>query len=197
MQMIEAIKKPVGEIKILAHKGDGIFKPWNDQDSRFGVLDLSNVEILDSFEDKNLIVQQASVLMAQRMAPGDLGTGGIGYLAVGTGVGTGTTSAPQAEDPTLRALRSEVFRKAITSWTYLDASGNPIGTPPNGVGVIQFTTTFLASEANYGLTEMGLFGGAATSAANSGQMFNMKVFPIWNKTSALNASLTIVWTITF
>lgn len=200
MQMIEQIKKPVGEIKLIAHRGQGIFRPWTDsmeKDPRFGTLDLSNVEILKSFEDKNLIVNQASVLMAQRMAPGDLGTAGIGYLALGTGVGTGTQAAPQTEDPTLLALRQEVFRKAITSWTYLDATGKAVASPPNGTGVIQFTTTFAVNEANYAITEMGLFGGTASGSANSGSLFNFKVFPVWNKTSALNASLTIIWTITF
>jgi hypothetical protein len=118
-------------------------------------------------------------------------------LAVGTGFGTGSQQTPQAEDPAYTQLRTEFFRKAITSWTYLDGSGNPVGSPPTGVGVVQYTTTFGTTEANAALTEMGLFGGTASATANSGTMFNYKAFSVWNKTVALNASLTIVWTLTF
>lgn len=200
----EVVKKPVGRIHLINHRGDALVRPWETdyarkmiKDPRFGVLDLSNIEVLDDFEDHNLIVNQASVLMVQRMAPGNLGTAGIGYLAVGTGYGTGSQQTPQAEDPTYTALRSEFARKAITSWTYLDGLGNAVGSPPTGVGVIQLTTTFGTTEANAALVEMSLFGGAASLTAGSGTMFNYKAFSVWNKTVGLNASLTIVWTLTF
>ena len=200
----EQYSKPVGHIKLIQHFGEPIVRPWHEiepdcgiMDPRIGFLDLSNVEVLHTFEDKNLIVNQASVLMAQRMAPGNLGTAGIGYLAVGTGVGTGTTAAPQPEDPTYKKLRIEAFRKAITSWTYLDANGGVVATPPDGVGRIEFTTTFGPTEANYDLVEMGLFGGNASTTKDSGTMFNYKVFKVWSKTADLNASLTVVWTIAF
>lgn len=202
--LAEAIKKPVGRIHLLNHRGEPKVRPWETdyarqmiKDPRFGALDLSNIDVIDEFEDHNLIVNQASVLMAQRMAPGNLGTAGIGFLAVGTGYGTGSLQIPQAEDPTYTALRAEFIRKAITSWTFLNAAGAAVGSPPTGVGVLQFTTTFGPTEANAPLVEMGLFGGAATTATNSGTLFNYKSFPVWNKTAALNASLTIVWTITF
>lgn len=200
----EKYPTPVGRIKLIQHFGEPIVQPWHEIDPncgiidpRFGILDLSNVEVLHTYEENNLIVNQASVLMAQRMAPGNLGTAGIGYLAVGTGVGTGSTSAPQAEDPAYIKLRNEVFRKGITSWTYLDAAGGVVASPPAGVGRIEFTTTFGPTEANFDLVEMGLFGGVASLTKDSGHMFNYKVFKVWSKTIDLNASLTIVWTITF
>lgn len=211
----ESLVRPEGWIRLLGHRGDLKFIPWavkdpelwkkaqNDpslkaklEDPKFGVMDFSNIEITDELFERNLIVQQASVLMAERMAPGNTGTAGIGYLAVGTGFGNGTSTAPQAEDPTYVQLRAEAFRKAITSWTYLDGSGNPIGTPPNGVGVLQLTTTFAATEANVAIVEMGLFGGSATTTANSGLIFNYKVVGAWNKTQSSGA-LTVIWTITF
>lgn len=200
----EKYPTPVGHIKLVSHFGDPIVRPWRAEvpdcettDPRFGYLDLSNVEVLHDYSAKNLIVNQSSVLMARRMAPGNLGTAGIGYLAVGTGYGTGSTSAPQAEDPTYKKLRNEVFRKAITSWTFLDATGNPVASPPDGVGRIQYTTTFGPTEANYDMVEMGLMGGDATSTKDTGTMYNYKVFKVWSKTADLNASLTVIWTLLF
>lgn len=141
---------------------------------------------------KNLIVGSASNLMARRMVPGTSWGAGIGYLEVGTGVGTGTTQAPQGEDASYTALRVPLARKAISSWTYLDASGNPTASVTN---VVQYTTTFIETEAIGALVEMGLFGGDATTTLGSGYMFNYKTFPVWNKQSGMK--LTVIWNITF
>ena len=137
-------------------------------------------------------VNKASELMAKRMRPGTTWGAGIQYLELGTGTGTGTTQAPQAESASQTALRASLIRKAITSWTYLDSSGNPTANESN---VIQLTTTLAENEGNGALVEMGLFGGDATTTAGTGYMFNYKTFPVWNKQAGMR--LTIVWRLTF
>lgn len=141
--------------------------------------------------------KQAAALVAGTAKPSvstcvtDWGAG-ISYLEVGTGVGSGTTQAPQAEQLGQLVLRVPLQRDAVTSWTCLDTSGNPTALDTN---VVQYTTTFLNGEANGALVEMGLFGGDSTSALGTGQMFNYKVFPVINKD--ITMQLTIVWKITY
>lgn len=149
-------------------------------------------EVIQEMHIKNLIVNKASELMAKRMRPGATWGAGIQYLELGTGTGTGTTQAPQAESASQTALRASLIRKAITSWTYLDGSGNPTS---NETNVIQLTTTLAENEGNGALVEMGLFGGDATTTAGTGYMFNYKTFPVWNKQAGMR--LTIVWRLTF
>lgn len=204
MSYAEVVGRPKGFIRAVRHVGDPVVLPWHmldpdipPVDSRFGVLDLSKVEIVGDWRDPNTIVNQSAVLQVQRMAPGNQGTAGIGYLALGNGPGTGTLSAPEGESLAYKTLRSEFARKAITSWTYVDSNGSPVATPPDGVGIIQLTTTFSATEAIGNICEMGLFGGIATLTANSGTMFNYKAFGAWPKTLALNVPLTIIWTLQF
>ncbi|MNV54713.1 hypothetical protein D3C71_1469220 [compost metagenome] len=94
---------------------------------------------------------------------------------------------PQPAALTNTTLRTELFRKEFTSWTFVDpVSGNDTTTPTN---VLKLVTTYLESEAVGPLVEMGLFGGDATGTSNSGHMFNYKTFPVWNKPN--DARLTI------
>lgn len=166
--------------------------------------DSGNQVVIKADTIRNLIVNKASTLMARRMAPnGDPATynpgtysnhiqNGFTHLALGSGVGTGTLQAPQESNVNLSTLRSEVFRKPITSWRFLTADG---ATSVNPTNVLELTTDVLESEAVAALTEMGLFGGDATNAANSGHLFNHKVFAVWNKPA--DARLKIIWKISF
>lgn len=147
---------------------------------------------LQEMHVKNLIVSLASVFMAKRMAPGTSWGNGINYLELGTGVGNGTTQSPQVESSAQTALRVPLIRKPFDSWTFIDASGNPVSSDQN---VIQLTTTFVETEANSAIVEMGLFGGDASTTLGSGHMFNYKTFPVWNKQSGMK--LTVVWKLTF
>lgn len=186
------MKNTAGFIGAFMHNPvDLEFVSLNPDDPKQGYFRIPQKEIIREMHLKNLIVSRASTFMAKRMAPTAWGAG-ISYLEVGTGVGTGTTQAPQAEDTGKTALRVPLTRVAITSWTYLDASGNPTASETN---VIQLTTTFLEAQANGALVEMGLFGGDATATIGSGYMFNYKVFPVWNKDSTMR--LTVVWKLTF
>ncbi|MNC02765.1 hypothetical protein D3C81_797900 [compost metagenome] len=175
----EIFKTPKGYIGMCLHRG-GEYDPTTGRLTK-------DAEILQEAEFPNLIVNKASVLMAQRLAPGkaindNTGTyiaDGLQFLAVGTGVGTGDYMNPQAAALTNTTLRTELFRKEFTSWTFVDpVSGNDTTTPTN---VLKLVTTYLESEAVGALVEMGLFGGDATGAANSGHMFNYKTFPVNNQ----------------
>ena len=182
-EILKDQKQPQGDVTFILHKGG----EFNKDTQQF-----ENAEIISTEEAHNLIVDSASTLMARRMYPGDALTSGMQYLAVGTGVGTGTTQAPQAEALTLAALRVELARKTFSSTSYLDTNSSPVAGP---TGKIQLTTTFLEAEANGPIVEMGLFGGNATATSGSGYLFNHKVFPVINKDNTVR--LTIIWNLTF
>lgn len=164
----------------------------NPDDPTNGYYKIPEGSLVAERHMKNLIVNKASVFMAKRMRPGTSWGAGITYLEVGTGVGTGTTQAPQPESPTQTALRVPLFRKLISSWTCLDTNGDPTSDDTN---VVQYTTTFTEAEAVGALVEMGMFGGDATATTGSGMMFNYKVFPVINKDGTMQ--LTIVWKVTY
>lgn len=187
----DMVLKPSGFISAYLHRGDAEFVPYGD-DPTHGYHRVPKDNIVGERHVKNLIVTNASKFMAKRMRPGTSWGAGISHLEVGTGVGTGTTQAPQAENAAQTILRVALARKAITSWTCLDAGGVPTGGDTN---VLQITTTFVEAEANGAIVEMGLFGGDATSSLGSGQMFNYKAFPVLNKDNTMQ--LTLVWKLTF
>ncbi len=166
---------PTGFVSVKLHKGP-----------------LTDGQIVEELHIKNLIVANASKFMAKRMRPGANWGAGITHLEVGTGVGDGTASNPQAPNSAQTVLRSPLARKGITSWTYLDASGQPTNSETN---ILQLTTTFLESEANGAIVEMGMFGGDASNTIGSGYMFNYKTVPVINKTNEYQ--LTFAWRLTF
>ena len=222
-----------------------------------------NGEILDTYEDHNVIINKASVFMAGRMAPNntprviseptydELGNissstsidsfesyplpNGFQYLALGNGLleddsikndiakkgeylYNPSVFTPADEQKTLNCLLHETIRKKITSWAFVNGDGTISDTETN---ILKLTTLFdehdLSSEEGgtlYNLTdekgepisdelkhdrhfivEMGLFGGNASDAANSGYMFNHRLCAAWNKIEG--SSLLINWTITF
>ncbi|AKG36078.1 hypothetical protein VK70_17195 [Paenibacillus durus ATCC 35681] len=175
MDMYERMTLPKGFVSIYLHRGA-----------------LEHRDIVQELHIKNLIVANASKFIARRMRPGASWGTGITHLEVGTGFGTGTAQAPQPENPLQVALRTPLFRKAITSWTYLDASGVATAVETN---IFKLTTNFTESEANGALVEMGLFGGDAEITLGSGQMFNYKSVPVITKNNTMQ--LTIDWKLSF
>lgn len=183
----EVFQKPKGEIGMYLHKG-GVYDIITDSLT-------ADAKIIESVEFPNLIVNKASILMAQRMAPGsapDINTGtyipdGLQFLAVGTGYGSGDYMNPEPASLVATTLKQEIFRKEFTSWTFVDPVTQTNTTTPTNI--LKLVTTFLESEAVGPLVEMGLFGGDATSTSNSGHMFNYKTFAVWNKPN--DARLTI------
>jgi len=191
MQYSEEFKTPKGFIDVYGHKGSPEFVKIGLGEKQ-GYFVIPKDSIVQEMHVKNLVVAKASKFMAKRMVPGVSWGAGIGYLELGTGVGTGTTQAPQAEASTQEALRTSLIRNPISAWTYLDGDGAPTATETN---VVQYSTTFTELEAIGALVEMGLFGGDATATAGTGYMFNYKVFAVWNKDDTMQ--LTIRWEITY
>lgn len=144
--------------------------------------------------NNNIIVNSASVLIARLLKDNSEPSGGITYLAMGTGgVGWNLQNPPQ---PTTSQtiLENEIARKAFTTEdvTFINPeTGSPTIIPTN---VVDYTATFAETEAVGPLVEMGLFGGDATDLLNSGTEVNYRTFPVLNKTNSM--TLTIIFRIT-
>lgn len=150
--------------------------------------------VLAERHNNNIIVNSASVLIARLLKDNNEPSGGITYLAMGTGgVGWNLQNPPQPTT-TQTKLENEIARKAFTTEdvTFIDPeTGDPTIVPTN---VIDFTATFAETEAVGPLVEMGLFGGDATDLLDSGSEVNYRTFPVINKTNSM--TLTIIFRIT-
>jgi len=150
--------------------------------------------VLAKRHNNNIIVNTASILIARLLKDNNEPSGGITYLAMGTGgVGWNLQNPPQPT-VTQTELENEIARKAFTTEdvTFIDPdTGDPTIVPTN---VVDFTATFAETEAVGPLVEMGLFGGDATDLLNSGTEVNYRTFPVINKTNSM--TLTIIFRIT-
>ena len=160
----------------------------------------------------NLVVLDASILIARLMKDNTEPPNGVFCLAVGTGQIAWNPMSPPAATNTQRALWSELARKTFASTNFVDASGIPASYPTN---VVDFTTTFAEAEAVGPLDEMGLLGGNVNpnlsirnpvSPANGpydptvnltqfDTLVNYLTFPVINKPPT--STLTIVWRLSF
>lgn len=89
--------------------------------------------------------------------------------------GTGNT-APVVGDTT---LETEVYREEVAAIDYIDNTGT---CTPNLTNILQFTGQLGTGEAPFALEEFGLFGGTATSSADSGEMIDRVVMPLEDRT---------------
>lgn len=151
-------------------------------------------------EIMNLIVNRASLLVSQLMK-GET-PGGVSYLAVGTGYGSGgTLQNPISPSITDTLLETELTRNAV-SISYYDTAHAESDTIWQDMGgsiirtnKLLISCTFTELQAVGALTEMGLFGGSGAASANGGNMINRKTFAVWNKPN--NATLTWAWILVF
>lgn len=120
----------------------------------------------------NMVVTAGKSMIAQRLA-GDGNDCNITYGAVGT-----NATAPDVANTT---LGTELDRNAVTS----------IADAANQVLVV---TYFGPTEANGTLEEFGLFGEAASAAADSGTMFNHAAISV-PKTSSYTLTIDSAITI--
>jgi hypothetical protein len=158
----------------------------------------------------NLVVLDASILIARLMKDNHEPAHGILALAVGTGDSNWNLQSPPAPTTTQRALYSELARKTFSTTQFVDGLGVPTTIPTH---VVDFTTTFAESEAVGPLVEMALLGGnissnmAAPNRVPSGPydptvdltqydtMINSLRFAVINKPAT--STLTITWRLTF
>jgi hypothetical protein len=167
-------------------------------------------ELLHSDHRKNVITLDASILVALLTRNPTSRANGVYMLAVGTGA-TGALLSPDAPDPRQRKLNGEIARKAFSSTTFRDGSGNAVAIPTN---IVDFTCTFSESEAVGPLNEMGLISPISTNPLITNPnpnafptrdttvdlslydiLFNYLTFPVISKPST--ATLAITWRITF
>jgi len=178
----------------------------------FTLRDGSTGEIQEEREHRNLVVMDASILVARLMKDSQEPPHGIFALAMGTGdVGWNVMSPPAATN-TQRSLYGEIARKTFADTQFLDAGAAPTAIPTN---VVDFTTIFAEAEAVGPLVEMGLLGGnvnsnlsitnpvlpangpydASVDLTTKDTLVNYLTFPVINKPPT--STLTIVWRLTF
>jgi len=153
-------------------------------------------ELVYSYDSPNVIVNTASILIARLLKDCSEPSGGISYLAVGTGDPAWDIQDPPAPTTSQTALEGELDRKAISSanTNFVDPdTGDPVGdaTPTN---IVDYAVTFSESEAVGAIVEMGLVGGDATDATDTGTLVNYRTFPVINKTNSM--TLSVIFRIT-
>lgn len=114
---------------------------------------------------------------------GQGGYSGIQYWAVGSGLDSWDASIPNP-DISANKLTTELGRVPISAGDikFLDNMFNETETPTN---IIQITHVFGVSDCNGIWREFGIFGGNATSTANSGIMINKRHHAIITKTNEM------------
>lgn len=176
------------------------------------LYDAKTGELQEEHTLRNLVVLDASILIARLMKDNAEPPKGIYALAIGTGdVGWDPMHPPAATD-TQRALYSEICRKTFTTTQFIDGGGVPVSYPTK---VVDFTTTFTESEAVGPLVEMGLLGGNISSnmsitnpvsppngtydptvdLTDFETLVNYLTFPVVNKPAT--STMSIVWRLTF
>lgn len=204
---LEMYKKPQGKVNMILHDGG----KYNNNTGK-----IEGGKIITQKTIKNLIVNDASLLMACRMHPNDSETGenfvsnGLQYLAVGVGIlqddeqpynptnnPVDTTrwdlQNPPSENYNDASLKGEIFRKKFTGIDFVDPNSGDVSDYPTNI--LRLETTFNENEAIGPLTEMGIFGGDYSEENNKQYMFNYKTFAVWNKPEG--SRLTIIWELTF
>jgi hypothetical protein len=131
-------------------RGDVFFRM---RDGRTGDLEWEK-------ELRNLVVLDASILIARLMKDSAEPPHGIFALAVGTGDSGWNPMTPPAPTNTQRSLYSEITRKTFSDTQFVDGAGVPVAYPTK---VVDFTTVFTESEGVGPLVEMGLIGGNVSS----------------------------------
>jgi hypothetical protein len=160
----------------------------------------------------NLVVLDASILIARLMKDNAEPPHGAFALAVGTGDSGWDPMNPPAPTNTQRSLYSELARKTFSDTEFIDGGGIPTAIPTN---VVDFTTIFAEAEAVGPLVEMGLLGGnidtnmsvkkpvlppngpydATVDLTAFDTEINFLTFKVINKPPT--STLTIVWRLTF
>lgn len=174
--------------------------------------DGSTGELQEEREHRNLVVLDASIIIARLMKDNAEPPKGIFALAVGTGDVGWNPMSPPAPTNTQRALYSEITRKTFSNTQFINGGGSPVAYPTK---VVDFTTVFTESEAVGPLVEMGLIGGNISSnlavknpvSPPNGSydptvdltqfetMVNYLTFAVINKPAT--STLEVVWRLTF
>ena len=215
MKNVEAVPRPQ-EARFAVNLVSRVEEPkgyYIKGDVFMELRDAVSGELQEKREHRNLVVKDASILIARLMKDNQEPPFGCFCLAVGTGdVGWPLLNPPAATN-TQRALYSELSRKTFQNTQFIDGGGAPTATPTN---IVDFQTTFSESEAVGPLCEMGILGGnVSTNLAiknpvsppngpynvppvdltTKETLVNYLTFPVITKPPT--STLTIVWRLTF
>lgn len=166
-------------------------------------------EVQDYREIRNLVVKDASILIARLIKDSQEPPHGAFCLAVGSGDVGWDPMSPPAPTDTQRCLFSEIARKTFSNTEFINSGGVPVAIPTN---IVDFTTIFTESEAVGPLVEMGLLGGNVVVSPRNPVTpsspydptidltayeteLNYLTFPVINKPAT--STLQIVWRLTF
>jgi len=164
------------------------------------------------WEKRNLVVQDASILIARLVKDNQEPPKAAFVLAVGTGDTGWDPMNPPAPTDTQRALYAELTRKTFSNTEFVTTGGVPVAYPTK---TVDFTTIYTESEAVGPLVEMGLVGGnidtnlsiknpysppngpydPTVDLTNYETLINYLTFPVVNKPAT--STLEIVWRLTF
>ena len=163
-------------------------------------------------ELRNLVVLDASILIARLMKDNQEVPHGVFALAVGSGDSGWNPMSPPAPTNTQRSLYSEITRKTFSDTQFVDANGVPVAYPTK---VVDFTTNYTEAEAVGPLVEMGLIGGnvstnlsvrnpvtppngtynSTVDLTEFDTLVNYLTFPVVNKPAT--STFQIVWRLSF
>lgn len=142
-----------------------------------------------AWSQDNVIVNTASILIARLLKDSSEPTGGITYIGVGTGASNWNLQDPPAPTTNQVVLESELFRIPVTATQFINPEdGSASETPTN---IVDYSFSFQESDAVGPLTELGLFGGDASSGKDTGTLINYRTFPVLNKTNAMAFTIII------
>lgn len=193
---------------------------WSNMDSYSGpkgeifyeMHDAVTGELIEAKHIQNVVTRDLSILLARLAKDSIEPSHGIFALAMGTGDTGWDLQNPPAATNTQRSLYAEIARKTFASTNFIDSGGATSAIPTN---IVDFTTTFTATEAVGTLVEMGLLGGdvsddlgttnpitppngpfdESTDVRGKDTLCNYLTFPVINKPAS--ATLTITWRISF
>lgn len=139
-------------------------------------------KLLDTIVSHNLVVN-SFLNLVMCLLKQQSGYAGIQYWAVGSGEESWDSVLPSPDIGATR-LTSETGRARILAneLEFLDQDYKVTSTPTN---ILQVSHTFGTDECNGVWREFGIFGGNATSDANSGIMINKRHHAVITKTSEM------------
>ena len=140
----------------------------------------------------NLVVDSFTKLVMS-LIKNHSGYTGIQYWAIGSGAPFWDSELPNPTKDEIK-LTNEIGRVAIdpNNITFVDEDFREVSSPSN---ILQIVHTFGATDCNGIWREFGIFGGNASSTANSGIMINKRHHAVITKTEDMVIERTIRFTL--
>ena len=151
-----------------------------------------NGVLVDERHGHNLVVN-SFLRLVMCLLKKQSGYTGIQYWAVGSGAASWDSNMP-TPDINATQLTAELGRVAIpaSEIVFLDSNYDETATPTN---IIQVKHVFGTADCNGVWREFGLFGGNATSNANSGILINKRHLAVITKTNEMTVERTMRFTL--